>query len=163
MSCMIEYNPLNVPLAYLITFTCYGTWLHGDKRGSVDELHNQFGEEFLEEDAQREREEFHRLRHLPIYLSQEQRGVLTQSLIEACGFRHWKLWEINVRTNHVHIVLSSAESPKKIMRALKSRTTMVLKSSGLFTAEKLWTRGGSGRYLWTENALEAACRYVKEQ
>ena len=24
------------PLAYFITFTCYGNWLHGDERGSVD-------------------------------------------------------------------------------------------------------------------------------
>ena len=24
------------PLAYLITFRCYGTWFHGENRGSVD-------------------------------------------------------------------------------------------------------------------------------
>jgi len=24
------------PLAYLITIRCYGTWLHGDERSSVD-------------------------------------------------------------------------------------------------------------------------------
>jgi hypothetical protein len=28
------------PLAYLITFPTYGTWLHGDERGSVDRDHN---------------------------------------------------------------------------------------------------------------------------
>ncbi len=28
-------------LTYLITFTCYGTWLHGDERGSVDRDHNR--------------------------------------------------------------------------------------------------------------------------
>ena len=27
------------PLAYLITFNTYGTWLHGDRRGSVDSNH----------------------------------------------------------------------------------------------------------------------------
>jgi len=26
--------------AYLITFTTYGTWVHGDERGSVDREHN---------------------------------------------------------------------------------------------------------------------------
>ena len=25
----------NKPLAYFITFTTYGTWLHGDSRGSM--------------------------------------------------------------------------------------------------------------------------------
>ena len=33
----------SVPLAYLITFRTYGTWLHGDARGSVDREHNVFG------------------------------------------------------------------------------------------------------------------------
>jgi hypothetical protein len=30
----------NVPLTYLITVTCHGTWLYGDERGSVDHKHN---------------------------------------------------------------------------------------------------------------------------
>ena len=28
-----------IPLGYLITFRTYGTWLHGDKRGSVNDIH----------------------------------------------------------------------------------------------------------------------------
>jgi hypothetical protein len=31
-----EFDDNIFPLAYLITFRCYGTWFHGDKRGSVD-------------------------------------------------------------------------------------------------------------------------------
>jgi hypothetical protein len=31
------------PLAYLITFNTYGSWLHGDRRGSVDRFHNRYG------------------------------------------------------------------------------------------------------------------------
>jgi hypothetical protein len=30
-----EYNPVG-PTAYFITFHTYGTWLHGDERGSTD-------------------------------------------------------------------------------------------------------------------------------
>ena len=159
---MIEYNPHSIPLAYLITFTCCGTWLHGDKRGSVDFRHNQFGEAFLEEDVPRERNEFKRLKHLPVYLSQEQRDNVTKSIAHVCESRCWKLWEVNVRTNHVHVVLSSEELPKAVLRALKARSTIDLKNSGLFVHEKLWTRGGSGRYLWKEDAIEAACQYVRE-
>jgi hypothetical protein len=36
-----EFNDDHIPLAYLITFRCYGTWLHGDSRGSVDRFHNR--------------------------------------------------------------------------------------------------------------------------
>ena len=160
---MIEHNPHGIPLAYLITFTCYGTWLHGDKRGSVDFKHNQFGEAFLEADSQREQEEYKRLKHLPVYLTQEQRDSVAKSIAHVCESRGWKLWEVNVRTNHIHAVLSSPEFPKAIFRALKSRSTIDLKSAGLFAQEKLWTRGGSGLYLWKEDAVEAACQYVKEQ
>ncbi|HEX9659180.1 MAG TPA: hypothetical protein VGA18_02730, partial [Rhodothermales bacterium] len=42
------------PLAYLITFTTYGTWLHGDERGSVDPGHSIPGTPPLERDAHRE-------------------------------------------------------------------------------------------------------------
>jgi len=31
------------PLGYLITCRTYGTWLHGDARGSVDRDHNVYG------------------------------------------------------------------------------------------------------------------------
>ena len=30
------WNDTDIPLAYLISFRCYGTWLHGDERGSID-------------------------------------------------------------------------------------------------------------------------------
>jgi hypothetical protein len=30
------WNDRDIPLAYLTTFRCYGTWLHGDDRGSVE-------------------------------------------------------------------------------------------------------------------------------
>ena len=34
---------ISFPLAYLITFRCYGTWLHGDVRGSMDSKHHVYG------------------------------------------------------------------------------------------------------------------------
>jgi hypothetical protein len=41
------------PLAYLITWTCYGTWLHGDERGAADLDHNIPGTPYLPPDAER--------------------------------------------------------------------------------------------------------------
>src|SRR5438093_13756827 len=32
----VMWNDTDLPLGYLITFRCYGTWLHGDERGSID-------------------------------------------------------------------------------------------------------------------------------
>ena len=39
-----------VPLAYFLSFTCYGSWLRGRTPGSVDEDHNQYGTPFLPPD-----------------------------------------------------------------------------------------------------------------
>src|SRR3989442_13934917 len=36
------WNDTDLPLAYLITFRCRGTWLHGDERGSTDRFHNVY-------------------------------------------------------------------------------------------------------------------------
>ena len=38
-----EFRTEDIPLAYLISFRAYGTWLHGDRRGSVDRFHNRYG------------------------------------------------------------------------------------------------------------------------
>jgi REP element-mobilizing transposase RayT len=82
--------------------------------------------------------------------------------------------EINVRTNHVHVVIHANETPKKIIEKLKSRTTMAVNANirdadgtairaATGRLRTLWTRGGSGRYLWNENAVTDACKYVREQ
>src|SRR5262252_3485283 len=37
-----EFNDTGIPMGYLITFRSYGTWLHGDRRGSIDRFHNRY-------------------------------------------------------------------------------------------------------------------------
>jgi hypothetical protein len=39
----IEFQQTDAPIGYLITFRSYGTWLHGDERGSVDRNHRAYG------------------------------------------------------------------------------------------------------------------------
>src|SRR6266571_5033545 len=40
----IDFQDRSQPLAYLITFRCYGTWLHGAERGSIDRRnYNRYG------------------------------------------------------------------------------------------------------------------------
>ena len=42
-----------VPVAYFITFNCYGTWLHGEKPTSVDRINNIHGTNFLSLNSKR--------------------------------------------------------------------------------------------------------------
>ena len=50
------WNDTDTPLAYLITFGCYGGWIHGYKRGSVDRFHNRYGSACLPPDLSRQRQ-----------------------------------------------------------------------------------------------------------
>jgi hypothetical protein len=38
-----DFDDNEFPLAYFISFRCYGTWLHGDERGSMNRKQNQYG------------------------------------------------------------------------------------------------------------------------
>jgi len=42
------WNDTDIPLTYLITFRCYGTWLHGAQRGSIDRFHNRYKSPYIE-------------------------------------------------------------------------------------------------------------------
>jgi REP element-mobilizing transposase RayT len=132
----------------------------------VDEEHNRYGDEFIEEDTDRERQEFAKLTCPPVTLTEQQRNMIESAMREACTFRQWFLYEINVRTNHVHVVVTADEPPKTIIEKLKTRATMALRSQSRdrkTANQPLWTRGGSGRYLWNDDAVQAACKYVREQ
>lgn len=50
----VEFQERNTALAYLITLRCYGTWLRGDERGSVDRrYYNRFGTSKIAPDGEK--------------------------------------------------------------------------------------------------------------
>ena len=82
-------------------------------------------------------------------------------LREVCRIRGYRLIAINVRSNHVHIVVSNAGKPERIMDAFKAYATKALRAEGLIGTEvKPWSRHGSTRYLWTDEHVEIAADYV---
>jgi REP element-mobilizing transposase RayT len=152
---------MKYPLAYLITFTTYGTWLHGDKRDSVDKEHNQFGEEFIPHNPGLNTKEQSSLKHPPIKLTAFCRKIVLQAILEVCEFRGWFAHSAHVRSNHVHIVVSGREKPEKMMRDFKIYATRAIKKDGKISVEKYWTRHGSTKYIWTKESLRSSIEYVK--
>ena len=148
---------------YFITFRCYGSWLHGDQRGSIDWRHRAYKSPLLERDEERERKEFNALKHSPVLLDKRRRSIVDLTIREVCLRRGWTIHTLSVRTNHVHVVVTAARSPESVMNSFKSWATRRMIEAGAFPEKaKAWSRHGSTRYLWTTKALEAACRYVKE-
>ncbi|MEM8784168.1 MAG: valine--tRNA ligase, partial [Planctomycetota bacterium] len=151
------------PNHYLITFTTYGTWLHGRAQGSADDAHNLPGTPYLPENAALEAHEREQLQGDPQTLDQAQRPVVRDTLQEVCRHRGWSLLAANIRSNHVHAVVAADDTPEKTMNAFKSYATRRLTEADLHRqGDKLWTRHGSTRYLNDPESVERAKRYVLE-
>ena len=122
---------MSEPLAYFITFTCYGHWLHGDERGSVDPQHNQPGTPWLPPDPQRRRTSKSRMIQRSHQLDALPRRLVLSAICEVCQHRGWRLWAAHVRSRHVHVVVSGGPTPEKVMNDLKSYASRVLNDAGI--------------------------------
>src|SRR6266511_1281213 len=79
---MAEYRDEHIPLAYLITFRAYGTWLHGDQRGSVNRFHNRFDTPLIAPNDRRRKHNHTLLRHPPVKLRSSQRALVEEAIRE---------------------------------------------------------------------------------
>jgi REP element-mobilizing transposase RayT len=146
----------------LITIRTYGTWLHGDERGSVDRFHNKYKTDFAAQNKNREQYMEKKLKSEPVKLDSLQRNSVDIAIREVCDFRNWLLRAINVRTNHVHVVVSNGEpKPDRALNDFKSYGTRKMKANGVRKFEHSpWVDKGCTRYLWNERSIELAVDYV---
>jgi len=158
----IEFQKRTEPLAYLITFRCYGTWLHGDRRGSVNRrFNNRIGTPKRIPNSNLENFERNSLKNTPVTLDSKMRKAVKTTLKEVCDFRGHTLFALNVRTNHVHLVVSAGKKPEFLLNSFKVYATRKLRAVGLVSkSSKIWSRHGSTRYLWTDRHIEIAVDYV---
>jgi REP element-mobilizing transposase RayT len=158
---MRDFDDNEFPLAYLITFRCYGTWVHGDERGSMDRKHNVYGSPRIAPNQSLERSDSSQREHPCIVLTPRQRVVVEAAVREVCEYRKYILRSINVRSNHSHAVVSATCQPEPILNAFKSYSTRALRRAGLTSRDiGPWARHGSTIYLWKEEDVSRACAYV---
>lgn len=153
-------------LAYFITFSTYGTWLHGSAKGlgSVDAEHNAFGTPFVAPDAERERQERATMTQPPYVMSAAERDVVCRAFVELAAERGWRLLAAHVRSNHAHVVIAADRDPGRIMSDLKARASRELNRAGFDNAErKRWTRHGSTKHLFRPDEVAAKVRYTLDE
>lgn len=151
-------------LAYFITFSTYGTRLHGDARGSVDDTHNLYGTPVLEPDAEREQVLRQTMKQPPYVMSAAERDIVCRAIVELAKERGWDLLAVHVRTNHVHVVIAAERDPSRLMSDLKARASRELTCAGFDNAERRrWTRHGSTRHLFHEEQVTDAIHYTLDQ
>ena len=147
-------------LAYFITFTTYGTWLHGRENGFVDRQHNEVGTPVLSADARREGFVRQHMVEETYLLDSARRHVVLETIQEVHRYRGWHLWAVHVRSNHVHAIATAEAKPEKVMSDVKAWCSRRLRERLGESDRTRWTQHGSTRYLTTEDAFHEAVRYV---
>jgi Transposase IS200 like len=150
------------PIAYFISFACYGARLHGDGRGSVDLNHNVFGTPVLPPDSDREAALRAAMKHAPYILNGPRPTIVLDGVLAVAGKRGWHVWAAHVRTEHAHIVLTASGADiNRVMNDLKSAASFRLnRALPLDRARPYWARHGSTRYVWDDEQLGTVIDYV---
>jgi REP element-mobilizing transposase RayT len=158
---MGKWNETDEPIAYLITFRTYGTWLAGDERGSIDKYHNIFGGPRAVVSIERQAIHSERLKSPPFLLNARSRALVEDAIREVSSFRGWSLAALAVRTNHVHVVGFGTAGSSRMMNDFKAYATRSLRNAGEWQYKHSpWVDKGSRRFLWTEEHVDAAVNYV---
>ena len=152
------------PIAFLLTWSTYGTWLPGDARGWVEYRHG-----FQLPDPVLELECAARMTEHACRLSPQERRIVEEQVGETCAHKQWVLHAVNCRTNHVHVVVASSAAPKLIREQLKAWCSRRLSEqqtrNGIPIGQrrtKWWADRGSIRWIFDEANLGAAIAYVLE-
>lgn len=162
---------------WLLTWTTYGSWLPGDKRGFVGPFvddraakirrnENIPGTPVVADVPELEGYARKQLKAAPVSLAKDQAICVERQFRETAAYRGWKLFAVAVMHNHVHIVVgvNGDPEPSNLLRDFKSYASRALNREWA-TPESgtWWTQSGSKRKLPDESAVAAAIKYVKNQ
>jgi REP element-mobilizing transposase RayT len=147
----------------LLTFSCYGSHLPGDARGSFDHV-RQGERKFLPPNPALEQYRRAQMKHEGYLLSTaDARVVVRDAIVRVCRFRSWPLYALHVRRNHVHGVVDSESPADRVLHDWKAYATRALRTAGLAPiGGAVWAHGGNAHNLISQKALDAGIRYVIE-
>jgi REP element-mobilizing transposase RayT len=163
---------------WLLTNTCYGSWLPGDARGFVGHVrehrleeeeedgrvvHDVPGTEYDKGMIGLQQAAVERMTGPPIQLEVTHAEVLLAQFRETARFRRWSILAAAIMHNHFHLVVGVPGDPKpgKILGDFKSWGTRALTQRfGEPASETWWTERGSKRKLPNESAVCRAIEYV---
>lgn len=156
------WNDTDIPLAYFISFRAYGTWLHGDERGSIDRFHNKYKSPYFPTKPVWEQSNRAKLKSDPVKLDAARRRACIEAISETCAIRKWTLLAKNIRTNHVHTVVDvGLKEGELALNAFKANATRRMREDDCWEFEHSpWARKGSCRRLWNERSVARAIDYV---
>jgi len=157
---------------WLITWTCYGTWLPGDRRGFVSHVRDESGALVIHNvpgtpyDADMPALRAYARSQMtgpPVMLVQRDADALIEQYEETARIRRWQLQAASVMVNHTHLVVGVPDDPdpQSILELMKSWATRAVKKLRPLPANgTFWTAKGSKRKLPDQRSVRDAVIYV---
>ena len=141
-------------IAYMITWTTYGTWLQGDERGYVKDG------QILPPNQSLENSNRQNLSKKPIKLLQNHRRIVQDAIHEKAKQLNQRIYALSISSNHVHIVAEYIPmSIGLVVRHYKGASQSALRKTGF--AGRVWTNGYDKRYCFDERSLKNRIVYVE--
>ena len=140
-------------IGYMITWTTYGTWLQGDKRGYVKDG------KILRENDTLLQSNLKRLKNPATRLDTEHCAIVRRAVLNKAKEIRQHIYAIAVCSSHVHIVAERTnESIEKVVSFYKNAARLALRSNGFIG--RIWTKGFDKRFCFNREELENKIQYV---
>jgi len=142
-------------IGFMATWTTYGTWLQGDKKGYVK------NGTILKANPELEKTNKELLKHNKIKIPKSLRKTVKDAILNEAEEIGQKVYAIAVCSNHVHIVVESiGKRCGYSVGRFKKAATKALREYGF--ENKVWTTGFDKRYCYNQQELEKKIEYVQQ-
>ena len=141
-------------LGYMLTFTTYGTWLQGNKRGYVKNGKIHTGNKMLLRTNEKLQTQN------AVRLTKVQQQIVRDAIVKQAKLLGQKIYALSMQSNHVHIVVEYIPQPiGRIAAYYKNAARLALKDQG--HNGKVWTAGYDKRFCFDRMTLEQKIKYVQ--
>ncbi len=142
-------------IAYMVTWTTYGTWLQGDKRKYVKDGRTLPANEPLA-NANKEA-----LANEPVRFNRQHRKIVEDAIRQKAIQFGQEIYALAVRYNHLHLVVSYIPIPiDSVVQHYKAAGLIALRKVGIHG--KVWTKGFNTRYCFDQQTLQQKIDYVSK-
>src|SRR5262249_55661503 len=126
--------------------------------------HCTFGKPYLQPDSKSEKARRKRLAEAPFSMDARNLRTVFETILEVSKHQRWQPLAIHDRAVHLHIVVVGQADPDKMMSDYKAYCCRGLKEAGVWPERRnWWTEGGSTSFLWKENDVTSAIRYLVDE
>jgi REP element-mobilizing transposase RayT len=150
----IKFIDMARMIGFMATWTTYGTWLQGSKKGYVKNGIT------LKANPELEKSNKALLKHDEIKIPKNLRIIIKNAILKEAEEIGQKVFAIAIYSNHVHIVVEGiGKRCGYSVGRFKKAATKALRKYGFY--DKVWTKGFDKRYCYNEQELEKKIKYVQ--